>query len=533
MALIKCPECGETISDKATVCPHCGCPIGNADNKQKPTSPEERGEIPSETKPNATKKKGKAKIWIFIVILICLIAGGAYFVFNHLITNGSNNKDAVVELTPEFITAIGKYDKLGAFSEGMAAVKKNGKWGYINIKGEEVIPCQYPNPYEDYTAPSFHEGLAAVQKNGKWGYINAKGEEVIPYNITAEFAGDFSEGLAFIYKDNDSFAVIDSKGNAVFNGESDFSWLYGTDIVPEVLPYYTGGKLYVPTTFDKFAVYDAKGNKVSDKSIGEKSKADKPMGGMQYKLSYKENGDANGIQWTTFGLKDRNGKDVVPAIYDDIKNQELNDSVAVSNGVVLVVLKEIGEDATADEIGGFYSENSKEHYGYADLNGHDTFTQELKTRCEQSKSRAAEIIAQQRIEEERQAEEARQRESDRSITLSADISDGAYLKGHMHSSTGRYYYSVGFLGASGGKVPEGKAIIFKSVDLHSDDNIPFDNVNVNVFDERGSKISSVEARTSGEFTIRAGYTYNVEFRVRDGSFSGHVEAVFHFEEIDE
>lgn len=299
------------------------------------------------------------------------------------------------------------------------------------------------------------------------------------------------------------------------------------------MPYYTGGKLYVPTTFDKFAVYDAKGNKVSDKSIGEKSKADKPMGGMQYKLSYKENGDADGIQWTTFGLKDRNGKDVVPAIYDDIKNQELNDSVAVSNGVVLVVLKEIGEDATADEIGGFYSENSKEHYGYADLNGHDTFTQELKTRCEQSKSRAAEIIAQQRIEEERQAEEARQRESDRSITLSADISDGAYLKGHMHSSTGRYYYSVGFLGASGGKVPEGKAIIFKSVDLHSDDNIPFDNVNVNVFDERGSKISSVEARTSGEFTIRAGYTYNVEFRVRDGSFSGHVEAVFHFEEIDE
>ena len=24
MALIKCPECGEQISDKATVCPKCG-----------------------------------------------------------------------------------------------------------------------------------------------------------------------------------------------------------------------------------------------------------------------------------------------------------------------------------------------------------------------------------------------------------------------------------------------------------------------------------------------------------------------------
>ena len=27
MALIKCKECGREISDKATTCPHCGCPV--------------------------------------------------------------------------------------------------------------------------------------------------------------------------------------------------------------------------------------------------------------------------------------------------------------------------------------------------------------------------------------------------------------------------------------------------------------------------------------------------------------------------
>lgn len=27
MALIKCPECGQQISDKAKVCPYCGHPI--------------------------------------------------------------------------------------------------------------------------------------------------------------------------------------------------------------------------------------------------------------------------------------------------------------------------------------------------------------------------------------------------------------------------------------------------------------------------------------------------------------------------
>lgn len=27
MALIKCPECSKEISDRATSCPHCGCPL--------------------------------------------------------------------------------------------------------------------------------------------------------------------------------------------------------------------------------------------------------------------------------------------------------------------------------------------------------------------------------------------------------------------------------------------------------------------------------------------------------------------------
>lgn len=32
MALIKCPECGREISDKAGSCPHCGYPINNGEN---------------------------------------------------------------------------------------------------------------------------------------------------------------------------------------------------------------------------------------------------------------------------------------------------------------------------------------------------------------------------------------------------------------------------------------------------------------------------------------------------------------------
>ena len=34
MALIKCPECGKEISDKAVACPNCGCPISNIESKE-------------------------------------------------------------------------------------------------------------------------------------------------------------------------------------------------------------------------------------------------------------------------------------------------------------------------------------------------------------------------------------------------------------------------------------------------------------------------------------------------------------------
>lgn len=51
-----------------------------------------------------------------------------------------------------------QYDDARYFSEGLAPVKKNGKWGYINEAGEVVIDFQYDG------AHSFSEGKALVEK---------------------------------------------------------------------------------------------------------------------------------------------------------------------------------------------------------------------------------------------------------------------------------------------------------------------------------------------------------------------------------
>ena len=97
-----------------------------------------------------------------------------------------------------------------SFPEGLARVSQNGKWVFINIKGEETIPCIY----DDYRP--FSEGLARVSqgdwKNRKYGYIDTKGRTVVP--CVYDDARDFSEGLARV-EQNGKYGYIDTKGRIV------------------------------------------------------------------------------------------------------------------------------------------------------------------------------------------------------------------------------------------------------------------------------------------------------------------------------
>ena len=36
-----------------------------------------------------------------------------------------------------------EFDDVGNFKEGFSAVKKDGKWGYINTKGEQIVECKF------------------------------------------------------------------------------------------------------------------------------------------------------------------------------------------------------------------------------------------------------------------------------------------------------------------------------------------------------------------------------------------------------
>lgn len=77
MALIKCKECGKEISDKATACPHCGCPVQTADGAKVEIQEEStvKGKDQSQgAAPVKKKKKGHGCLMTIIVFaLICVV----------------------------------------------------------------------------------------------------------------------------------------------------------------------------------------------------------------------------------------------------------------------------------------------------------------------------------------------------------------------------------------------------------------------------------------------------------------------------
>ena len=84
-----------------------------------------------------------------------------------------------------------KYEEAWGFSEGLAIASLDGKkWWHIDKTGKEVIPMEYDRTLH------FSEGLAAVKLNGKWGYLDTKGQVVIDFKYKT--AGMFSGGKASV-----------------------------------------------------------------------------------------------------------------------------------------------------------------------------------------------------------------------------------------------------------------------------------------------------------------------------------------------
>lgn len=129
-------------------------------------------------------------------------------------SNGYDEKWAVYKqdrLVTEF-----EFDRCGSYSEGLMAVCKDGKWGYINDNGEVIIPLEYDASWNDdcgYMQSEVNEfcyaaseGYIPLRKGETWKLCDLDGNEVIEEGIFEQILPVY-EGKCWV-KANGKWGVI-------------------------------------------------------------------------------------------------------------------------------------------------------------------------------------------------------------------------------------------------------------------------------------------------------------------------------------
>lgn len=107
---------------------------------------------------------------------------------------------------------------------GFAAVKQNGKWGYIDKRGVVVIPFQFD------AASDFECGLAPAKYNGKWGLINEAGNPVLQpqYDgILWDTLGDY-----WYLWSGENRGIADKTGKIIVAPQFESIGSYGEGLIP-------------------------------------------------------------------------------------------------------------------------------------------------------------------------------------------------------------------------------------------------------------------------------------------------------------
>lgn len=216
-------------------------------------------------------------------------------VFSLNAKEGSRCKDGLISVKDNYnkyylINKTGKeisekrWDGIGGFSDGLALVKENLKWGFIDTQGNTVIDTKYDE------ASSFTKATAIVKQNGKFFLINKKGEPVNGINYDA--AGNPDNGTFPVQKNNLT-GLIDSKGNIIIDFKQNYSSLL----------YMTEDRVWASKD-GKWGLLDNTGKALTEFIFDG--------------ANYFKNGYAVVMQNGKYGVINKAGRFVVPAAYKSL-----------------------------------------------------------------------------------------------------------------------------------------------------------------------------------------------------------------------
>lgn len=207
---------------------------------------------------------------LFIVLILGIVAMGFYDDYDYKYGRNSyydvllsenvkicyyrNDKYRVYNLktkeytTPKinWVSSVPENDSLTVYAIG-------NKRGFLNVKNGEIIIDADSNNYSNSWV--FSEGLAAVVRNGKIGFINAKNEIVIPFKYcyfdkynAYDFGYLFHNDCCVITNEKGKFGLINKKGEWILN-----------PIYDKILPLQKNGYRLVVNK-EKYGVIDSNNN---------------------------------------------------------------------------------------------------------------------------------------------------------------------------------------------------------------------------------------------------------------------------------
>ncbi len=129
-------------------------------------------------------------------------------------TNGEYGKEGLQSIYGQIVIP-NEYDLIanGFSDDGLVYVSRYDEGvGFYDInKGKLVIPCAYDNCTYEF---KLCEGLVALKKDGKAGFVNADNRVIIPFIY--DDAYEFSEGFAVVERYG-KCGYVDRYGNDTFN----------------------------------------------------------------------------------------------------------------------------------------------------------------------------------------------------------------------------------------------------------------------------------------------------------------------------
>lgn len=154
MALIKCPECGSEISDKAVRCPNCGIPakVWNGDTSYISTQPVAKENIqkqePVVQEPVVGKKRGMiSKIIVVILVIVCLLA-----IVLKVIKDYTNNENTgTTEITNIDMGAIGN------------KITIEGTVAYVAGTNKILVPYDFSGSFSECNSAAYTKKLKGCE----------------------------------------------------------------------------------------------------------------------------------------------------------------------------------------------------------------------------------------------------------------------------------------------------------------------------------------------------------------------------------